>query len=198
VKNYKVVYLTGAPATGKSTLSERLKEDVPNVRLFTYSKELARCVSRKTGAEYAQIDMRRESARVITPADVEETDRLLLDFVAENREVSHIVIDSHAVTKENYGFRVTPFSSEMLCQIRPDMIVSLYTDSETAIRRITSDAQGRPVPTPFQADCHTNFQASVAITYSISLGKPVHFLDSNTDVANLVQWFADRLNAKKG
>lgn len=193
---FKVVYLTGAPASGKSSLSEAIAEKFPEVQLFTYSKELARCISRKLGCEYNQVDMRRESARLIAPEAVAEVDQELFEFIKANKQEAHVIIDSHAVTKEGWGFRVTPFSAEMLANVSPDMIVTLFTPPETTISRIVADPKGRPVPTVFEAESHTNLQASVAVTYSILAGCPAYFLNSDVPVEDLVQWFAQRLFPK--
>jgi adenylate kinase len=141
-RTFKVVYLTGAPASGKSTVSEALAASFPEICLFTYSKELARCISQKQGCEYGQNAMRRESARIISPEAVAEVDQELFEFVAANRNEKHILIDSHAVTREDWGFRVTPFSAPMLARIAPNLIVSLFTPPEITIDRILANSQG--------------------------------------------------------
>jgi len=191
-----VVYLTGASASGKSTLSEALAAKFSEVSLFTYSKELAKHVSQDQGREHDQIAMRRESARLVTPAMVEEVDSKLIEFVAKNRNDRHVIIDSHAVTKEDWGFRVTPFSSSMLAKVAPDLIVTLYTAPEVTVKRIQASPKGRPLPKVFEADIHTNFQASVAITYSIIVGCPSYFLDSDAPIECLIEWFSERLFLK--
>ncbi len=103
---YEVIYLTGPPASGKSTLVAVLEERVQPLKAFVYSKVLADYLSQKSVNRYSQDNLREMSARVITPDDIEIVDTQLLDFVADNINKSHIVIDSHAVTKEKYGFRV--------------------------------------------------------------------------------------------
>jgi adenylate kinase len=190
---FRVVYLTGAPASGKSTLSEAIAAKFPEICLFTYSKELSRCISRKLGCEYDQVAMRRESARLIAPEAVAEVDQELVEFVAANRREKHVIIDSHAVTKEDWGFRVTPFSAPMLAKVAPDLIVTLFASPQITINRILEDPRGRPQPTVFEAESHTNLQASVAITYSILGGCPAYFLNSDLPTESLVKWFAERL-----
>lgn len=98
--NHKVVYLTGAPASGKSTLSEALAAKFSEVSLFTYSKELAKHVSQDQGREHDQIAKHRESAHLVTSAMVAELDSKLIEFVA----------------KRNRGQTITPcaFGNEFL------------------------------------------------------------------------------------
>lgn len=102
-----------------------------------------------------------------------------------NRASCHIVIDSHAVTKERYGFRVTPFSIELLQEVRPTLICMLYTEPSVVMDRIRSNNQGRPTVTAFEAAFHCELQASVALIYGINLGLPVYLLDSSKSADSL-------------
>lgn len=194
-KNYHVLYLTGAPATGKSTLMAALTAAVSPLIEFSYSKVLADYVSQRDARLYSQDDVRKHSADVILPADVSAADASLLALVNANRTSTHIVIDSHAVTKESYGFRVTPFALSHLREIRPTIIVVLYTEPSVVIDRIRRNHQGRPLPTSFEAMYHSDLQATVALIYSIQLGIPaIYFLNSaspvdqlTTEIARLMQ-----------
>src|SRR5690242_16175043 len=94
--NYHVLYLTGAPAAGKSTLMAALEQTVQPLITFSYSKALAEHVGRRVNETFSQDDMRRQSAQVITPEDVVAVDASLVQLVEVNRSKSHIVIDSHA------------------------------------------------------------------------------------------------------
>lgn len=183
MSNYHVVYLTGAPATGKSTLTEFLASVIDPLHIFCYSKELLKHVNRHKNVDItSQDDIRRTSAKLITKDDVNAVDKQLIDFVQNERSRTHIIIDSHAVTKESYGYRVTPFQPNKLRLLDPTAIIVLYTESDTVIERITSNAQGRPRISPFEADFHTHLQASLALAYSLELGIPIHYLDSNKPI----------------
>jgi adenylate kinase len=184
-KEYEVIYLTGAPATGKSTLVRHLEEHASPLKAFTYSKVLAEFVSGSNNGGLAEDDLRRQSSGIIRPEDVRAVDAMLLAYVNENRSRTHIVIDSHAVTKERYGFRVTPFSLEQLNALRPTRICVLYTEAEVVRERIAASSLGRPQVTPFEADFHTDLQASVALIYGINLGIPVYFFDSSRPVLEI-------------
>src|SRR4051794_15258897 len=107
---YKVIYLTGAPASGKSSLGHYLKENLYNdLLLFEYGAELTKYINKKNSKQFNQEDLRNKSSKIITPEDVQALDELLISIIKENRTRKHIVIDTHAVTKEDYGFRVTAF-----------------------------------------------------------------------------------------
>ena len=96
----KVVYVTGAPAAGKSSTVRLLTDQMENVVVWEYGARLTEHVSARSSDVTGQDDLRAKSAGVVTPADVEEVDRSLLQFVEENRSHRSILIDSHPVTKE--------------------------------------------------------------------------------------------------
>jgi len=118
---------------------------------------------------------------------VAAVDEKLNQLVAERRDKQHVVIDSHPVTKESYGFRVTPFTIDDLRKLSPTLIVVLLLSADQTRARITSDAQGRPVPTIFEADFHTHLQATVAFTYAFELGARIYYLDAGKPREQLVQ-----------
>jgi adenylate kinase len=182
----EVIYLTGAPATGKSTLLSALEASMQPMLTFSYSKVLADYVGKRHAAELSQDEIRTQSGQVVTPADVDAVDRLLLESVTRRRNDTHIVIDSHAVTKEKYGFRVTPFKIEQLIALRPTLLFCLYADPEVIRARIAAHPAGRPQVTPFEAETHNTLQANVALIYGIHLGIPVYFLDSAQATSALV------------
>lgn len=175
----KLIYLTGAPATGKSTLSENLLKKVPETHIFTYSKELLNMVNQKDDNLKSQDDLRRESGQCITLEDVNEVDRQLLGFVRTQRHAKNILIDSHAVTIERYGFRVTPFSKQMLSDLAPDVIVCLYADASVISERIKTHAAGRPLPSITQLIYHNNLQTQLASQYAFEVGASLYFLDAD-------------------
>ncbi|CCD89258.1 conserved protein of unknown function [Bradyrhizobium sp. ORS 285] len=188
----EVVYLTGAPATGKSTLTRALKEQIQDLQIFEFGERLtARLLS--SGRVSDQTELRSRSAGAITLDDVREVDRELLDFVATHRTTRPVIIDSHAVTKENYGYRVTPYSLKEFEKLGPTQIWVLYTEPQVALQRIANNAQGRPQITEEEARFHTQLQASVATTYGMHLGTAIHFFDSAAPCAELASQLAARL-----
>jgi adenylate kinase len=188
--DFEVIYLTGAPAAGKSSFSEQLRQVLSPLDVFNYGHELTKYLSKKSGDQLHQDDLRRESAKLITPQDVEALDTILLEKVRVLRTETNLIIDTHAVTKEVYGFRVTPFSLQRVGELRPTMIVVLYTSPDVAISRIGKDSGGRPMITPFESGFHSALQASVALSYGTSLGLPVYFLDGDKENPGLLEWFA--------
>lgn len=175
----RVVYITGAPATGKSTVCRTLASSGRNIHAFCYSERLRDHVALDAGMVLGEVDIRRESARIVTSRHVEEVDELLLrEAKAVRGSGSHLLIDSHPVTKELYGFRVTPFSAERLRALDVDTFICLYAPPNVLADRIARDAQGRPLPGGFDLSLHVQLQASVVAQYAVLAGTPCYLLDS--------------------
>lgn len=191
--DYSVVYLTGAPATGKSSLVAGLERRVEPLKVYSYSKLLADHLAERDRATVSQDEIRRQSAKMVTPEDVAAVDARLLTTVETERKSSHVIIDSHAVTKEAYGFRVTPFSIKQVEALRPTMIFVLYAESSVVLDRIKANSQGRPLISMFDATMHNDLQGSVALIYGIHLGVPIYFLDSDRSPETLVEEVARRM-----
>jgi len=189
----KVIYLTGAPASGKSS-TRLLREQVPELLIWEYGAKLTEhCASRSSDVS-GQHELRSRSAGLITPEDVEIVDNALLKFVDEHRGSRHVMIDSHPVTKEEWGYRITPFSFEQFARLRPDEIWLLYADPDETRRRIQAEPGGRPLVSEEQARTHTILQASVAATYGMSIRCPVYMFDTAGPRDALVSRLASRLS----
>lgn len=193
-RSFHILYVTGAPASGKSSLCQALAQQVADIEVFSYSDQLRAFVAQDGRETLSNNEIRQKSAQVITAKDVQAIDDKLTRVIAEARGRRHVVIDSHAVTKEDYGFRVTAFTRAHLKDISPTLIVVLYLDSEGTRRRIEANSGGRPMPSTFEADFHTHLQATVAFTYAFEVGCPIHYLDATKSAGELVRRIAALLN----
>ena len=114
----KVVYLTGVPASGKSSLCSMLEERVPNTRVFRFGYELTELVKLRTNV--TQEELRSRTTHIVTPDDVALIDQKAVDYAREHRSTSNIIIDTHALTREPFGFRMTPLSHQRIVELAPD------------------------------------------------------------------------------
>lgn len=178
-KEFQVVYVTGAPASGKSTLVNALRRRRTNVEILIYSDLLITQLQTRLTRKLTHSDIRRQSAKLITPDDVMAVDKYVLQQVAQLRKSRHVFLDTHAVTKERYGYRVTPFSFRQLERLKPTILICLYTTPYVTRERIRSNPMGRPKVTGFEAGYHTALQSSLILTYAVWLGVPVYFVDSS-------------------
>jgi adenylate kinase len=140
-----------------------------------------------------QDGIRQQSANVVTREDVDAVDNVLIETISQWRDQAHVVIDSHPVTKESFGFRVTPFSLYQLVRVSPTLIINLYADPEVVLQRIQTNAQGRPLVSAYEAGYHNGLQGAVAVVYGIQMGIPIYMLDSARPTAELVEHVQKRL-----
>jgi adenylate kinase len=182
-RNFHVIYLTGAAATGKSTMARALANRISPLKVYHYSDLLISHLAKQRSVHLLTDDLRSQSGSIVTPGDVEQVDRQLIEDTRGAREHSHVLIDSHAVTKEEYGYRVTPFSLDKLRELLPTVICALYAEPEEITRRIANDAGGRPMISRFQIEIGSLLQAQVALHYSLDLGLPAYFFDTSESIA---------------
>lgn len=181
-----VVYLTGAPASGKSTLAKLLRES-GHFQVFVYSEEIAKLLTERRGETVSEFDLRTHSSRLITPDDIAEIDRRLEDYIEAKVGQQNILVDCHAVTKEVYGFRITPFGHDQVRRLRLTHIVMLYAHPNVIRERIEKNAQGRPQMTFDEAQMITMLQSSVPVAYASSLGIPMYCMDSSQPPEHLAE-----------
>ncbi|MCU7872086.1 MAG: AAA family ATPase [Candidatus Thiodiazotropha sp. (ex Lucinoma borealis)] len=181
-----VIYLTGAPATGKSTLCKDLIDRVQGIKAYSYSELLRDHINRNTVKQVDEIGIRCQSGSIVTNKSVAEIDKWLVNEIQTKRVDHNIIIDSHAVTKEHYGFRITPYTPVQLSALDPDMIICLYAEPSVIAERILEDPAGRPLPSLFELSLHVELQSSLAAQYSFVLGKPIHLIDSSMEPDTVV------------
>lgn len=129
--------------------------------------------------------LRTAPSQVITSADVDATDKRLIEIVTDLRKDKHVLVDSHPMSKELYGFRITPFTPDQISVLNPDVIVCLYADPAEISRRIRANAEGRPLPSEFELSMHATLQATVAAQYAYSIGRTCHLLNGAMAVEDL-------------
>jgi adenylate kinase len=100
---FETILLTGASGAGKSTLARTFARE-NGYAVFDYGAELTRHASAEVPG-LTQEQVRSGSRRLVLGHHVTETDKALQDFVDLHRPYGHVIVDSHAVTKEDYGFR---------------------------------------------------------------------------------------------
>lgn len=190
---YKAVYVTGAPASGKSSTLALLRERISELEIWEYGARLTDFLQKRGASLQDQDELRTRSSGIAQPSDIEALDEQLIEWTAASRLSGHTLIDSHPVTKEDYGFRVTAFSGEKFRQLRPDEIWLFYVAPEVTLDRISRKPAGRPMITLEEARMHNAAQASVASTFGIVAGCPVYMFDTDIDQAKLVGRLAARL-----
>ena len=197
MSKWEVFYLTGAPATGKTSIANKIIECIDPVESISYKDLIMYYYKTKLSLEVTHKQLRQKSSEIVTPDIINEIDNVILpDMISQLRKKSHVIIDTHPVTKELYGFRATPFSYDILLKLGIDAIIVLYSDANTIKGRINSAEDGRLNCSLEDINTHISLQNSLALTYGILIGKPIYYLDTNTDIIQLTTWFYKKLHSK--
>jgi adenylate kinase len=173
----KVILLTGAPGTGKSTLRRSLEPYVTGLRHFDYG-ELLLLRKEQEGSVLTYDQLREQSASVIGTADVVSTDEWVIAEIAKLRIVSDIIIDSHALTREEYGFRAIPYSSSQLEALKFDAVFALRCDPEVLNARVAADRGGRRELSVELAREIQTLQESLCLHYAVACGCTAFVIDT--------------------
>ena len=94
------------------------------------------------------------------------------------RLTSHIIIDSHALTREAFGFRAIAFSHRHLQDLALNAVMVLRCDPETLIARVAHDPGGRRDLDVEPAREIQTLQAGLVLTYSVVCACPVYVIDT--------------------
>jgi len=157
---------------------------------------LAHLASTGKGEAPSLDDLRRGTEEYVSQRDIDYVDQLLVQFTARWRSSYHLIIESHHVTNESYGFRIAPFSADKIRSLDITEIWILFADARQTISRVVADPSLRPKPTSYEADLHTALQASLAVTYAALGGVPLHLFRSGANIGSLVDQLEDRLYSK--
>ena len=185
----KAVYLTGVPGTGKSTICQAILTSRADVKVFSYSEHLGRHLG------IAKSELRGKSASVVMTEAVHAVDAELAEYVADHRLDGSVLVDSHAVTSEDYGYRAVPFKPEVLTAVGFDAVVCLAADPATLAERVAADPASRRVVEVDEIEQAQRLQEGVATAYAVILGVPLYVIDTDRPVTELVATVARILGA---
>ena len=137
----KVVMLTGAAGTGKSTLAAECATQIRPLHKVDFGHLLLEAKRRQGYPDLTYDQLRTLSGSIITPEDVRAADSAFIESLPALRARINVLIDSHAVTRESYGYRITHYSFDNLRRISFDAIVITYCHPDAWLERVTQPSR---------------------------------------------------------
>ena len=177
----KVVLLTGVPAVGKTTLARYARERIAHLHVVTFGEMIFEARQREEPTITYQ-EMRASPTKQAAGDSIAEATELLIERAGELRRTSNVLIDSHAVAKDDYGFRITPDSEAVLKRLMLDAVIVLHARPDTVLARMQSSPAGRRIVTPRQLATHEALQDAVAVAYAVASGCPVYVLEASSEL----------------
>lgn len=163
-----IIYVTGAPGTGKSTLIKALQTRFSNAEVFSYGAHMARHLQARYGSSAPDaLSLRGGTDQHVTIEDIRSVDQTMVSWTVERQAGRLLLIDTHQVTLETTGLRFIPFQVSDLDSLPLTMIWLLSAAAESVVNRIASSPKGRIVPSVHEAETHAAIQYSVAVMYAI-------------------------------
>jgi adenylate kinase len=185
---HKVVYLTGAPSSGKTSLATALAAHLSEIKVFNYGKAMLRHLQDREQLA-PQIDLellRRDTYRQVSVGDVRAINRELATWIEKNRDSGHLIIDTHQVAFGPDGLCALGFTKAELANLSIHEVWVLAAPPRILRERIISDPQGRLIPSEFMADCHSGLQSSLALSYARELNCYFRVFDASVALDDLL------------
>lgn len=176
----KVVMITGAAGTGKSTLAAECAAQIRPLHRVDIGQWLLEAKRKQGYPQLTYEQLRTLSADIITPEDVRAADFAFVESLSGLRAQTHVIVDSHAVTRETFGYRITHFSLDDLRRIAFDAIVITYCNPDVWLERRSSNPQGRPELSRFEVQHHMALQEMIGLNYAVACGCPCYVLDTTS------------------
>ena len=179
VMKKRIILLTGVPSSGKTTATEYIKANFTKAKVIRYGEFLFK-IKKKEYPNLTYKQMRSLSASIIRKEDIAKIDSLILSIVNNNKEKHDIIIESHGVTKEKYGFRVTPYRSfKKLNNLGVDTVVYISSDTRSILKRMRSSSNGRKRVSQIQIQQNLRLQENLALAYSVLTGSTFFVIENN-------------------
>lgn len=178
---YGSVLITGAPGCGKTTLLSRMSEKYTPLETVDFGKLLLDLKKAQGHETLTYEQMRTDSSVIITSDDVQQLDEILIRDMPSMLLKNNVLIDSHAVTSETYGARITSYSADQLQRLGLSAVIMVWCEPRALFDRIQANPDGRAISTLGKVSYIQELQGSLAGTYGVLSGCRTFVVD-NTDL----------------
>lgn len=189
--------LTGVPGIGKTSTCAHLEEQWPTRYKHLPFGAFIRQVLQK--AAVTERDLRLRPTALVSPAVISEATELLRQAVAELPLRVMGLLDSHAVSQDDYGYVSTPDGPEYFRHLQYAAIVNLHTGPAEVLRRSQQCSTGRRAGSVEEVELHATLQLAVSSGYAMANACPLYVVraDRNLqDVAATVHQLLTRVGER--
>ncbi|MGI8426323.1 MAG: ATP-binding protein [Actinomycetota bacterium] len=179
--------MTGVPGVGKTTVCSMLAAQYPGRYCHVSFGKLILEALESGERALSYSGLRREVSKFVTPAVIERATRLLEERARSAEPTIWTVVDSHAVSQDWYGYRVTADGPRYFAVIRYKAIVNLFANAGAVLNRTVLDRAGRHALSEKELELHSGLQAAVSICYGSLSECPVFFVDAGGDIKAVVE-----------
>lgn len=144
-----------------------------------------------------QILLRGGTGNIVSKEDIAAVNSEMVEWSNAARALKMVLIDTHQVTLESYGFRVAPFNEQELRLLGITDVLLLVAPDEIVVSRIEAKHGGRRVPSLFQAKIHAESQLQVAISYSVLAGVEARIIEAQAELSDVVVMVERALNLEQ-
>jgi adenylate kinase len=174
-----IILVTGVPGVGKTSLCRFLAGTRPNRYIHVpFGNLILRALDRE---EITEPELRSSAASLVTPSILAVATEMLMIEIAKSS--GHIIlIDSHAVSQNRFGYVVTPDGASYFGRLRYTAIVQLFASPSTVLTRSAAAVSGRQAIFERDVDMHFMLQCCVSVGYSAASECPLLVVEAEENV----------------
>lgn len=174
-----LILLTGVPGSGKTTASSFLMDKVSNLLVLRYG-ELLYKLKKPKYPNMTYEKFKNLSAAIITKSDIDKVDSYISSIIKKKRSRYNIIVESHSTTKEDYGFRISPYQSyQTILNLNITAVIYTYSEVNVLMKRLSESAEGRKKVNLSQLMQHIKFQDTLSLIYSSIAGCPLYAIENS-------------------
>jgi adenylate kinase len=185
----KFVVVTGVPGVGKSTITRSIVTKIdPAVRIGFGELIFEVKQQQEIMVDYEQL---RASPNKSIPINyVDRAAELLLEKVTLLRQTTNILLDSHAVVKDYFGFRVAPEINDFN-KAKIDAVIVVHAPFDIVYQRLIKEPKGRTLISEQTFETQRTLQDAVAINFSLMARCPMYVIETSDNLDYSIRIFMD-------
>jgi len=177
----KFILLTGAPGVGKSTITRSIETRISPMTRIGFG-DLIFEVKKQLGTIENYEQLRATPDKSIPINYVSLAAEVLLNRVTLLRHATNIILDSHAVVNDYFGFRIVPEINDFE-RVKIDAVIVVHAPFEIVEQRVIREPKGRNPISKHSFEKHQTMQDAVAIHFSLLAKCPMYVVETDDDLS---------------